>query len=167
MLIYIVGFMGAGKTTFGQKLAKAIGYNFIDLDHFIEEQHLATINNLFNKLGETGFRELERNALKTTRQFTHTVIATGGGTPCFFDNMQWMLTQGKVIYLKVEEDVLLSRLLNEQAHRPLISGLNKAELLDFITTNLMLRESYYSQSSITLTTREVEIVDLSTILLKM
>src|SRR5690606_34726901 len=115
--IYIVGYMGSGKTTFGKRLAAKLNMAFVDLDNLIEVTEGKTINEIFELKGESYFREKEKEILQTT-VFVNTVVATGGGTPCFFDNMSWMNTNGKTIYLKMTAQALESRLKFDKNNRP-------------------------------------------------
>lgn len=144
--IYLTGFMGSGKTTFGELLAKALDYEFTDLDHFIEQQQKATISELFDYHGEDGFRRMERKAIESTKDLSHHVIATGGGAPCFFDNMEIMNEYGTTIYLKLEPEDLVKRLLPGMDHRPLIAGKSEQELLSFIKTKLSERTPFYEKA---------------------
>ncbi len=140
--------MGSGKTTLGKYLAKELDRTFIDLDHYIEEQEKASINDLFSKLGEEGFRELERQVIIETAGKHNTVIATGGGAPCFFDNMDVMNQNGTTIYLYLSPEGLTKRLFPARDHRPLISGKREDELYHFIQTTLKEREPFYQKASI-------------------
>jgi shikimate kinase len=146
--IYLTGFMGSGKTTFGRLLAHALNYDFIDLDHLIEEEKKATISELFEKYGEKGFRELERQAIHKSAEFSKTIVATGGGAPCFFDNMDFMNNHGITIYLKLTPEDLAKRLLPANADRPLIAGKSSPELLKFIKEKLSERTPFYEKAKI-------------------
>ena len=106
MRIFLIGFMGCGKTTLGKKLAKHLNFNFIDLDRFIENKTVKSINVIFDEKGEQYFRDLEKESLNEIYKMDNLVIATGGGTPCFSDNMQTMLEKGICIYLKMEAEDL-------------------------------------------------------------
>jgi shikimate kinase len=147
-LIYLTGFMGSGKTTFGKLLAQALHYEFTDLDHFIEKDQQARISELFEKSGEEGFRALEKRAIESTTHLTKHVIATGGGAPCFFDNMEVMNEHGTTIYLKLEPEALVKRLLPGMNHRPLIAGKSEQELLAFIESKLSERALFYEKSKL-------------------
>lgn len=144
--IFIVGYMGVGKTTVGKKLAKALGLSFIDLDAHIQSTYRKTIAQLFNEKGETEFRKLERNALLELANFENVVVSTGGGAPCFFDNMDLMNKAGTTIYIQAEPDELASRLKASKTVRPLISDKSPDELLAFITQHLAQRECYYKKA---------------------
>jgi shikimate kinase len=143
--IFLVGYMGSGKTTMGKLLAHQLGLNFLDLDAHIEGKFHRTIAQIFEQEGEAGFREIERRFLHEVAEFEDVVIATGGGAPCFYDNMTYMNEQGITVYLKMSVDQLAERLaLSKTGVRPLISNKNKAELQQFITEGLSKREGFYN-----------------------
>ncbi len=124
-MIFIVGMPAAGKSFFGEMLAKKISCEFIDLDAQIEAEHATTIPQLFEKIGETGFRAIERDELRKFTKKTPIVLATGGGTPCFYENMAFMLENGTVIWLNTPKDIVVQRLLLNE-NRPLLQNiLNK------------------------------------------
>jgi shikimate kinase len=145
-LIFFTGFMGCGKTTWSRKLAAHLGYDFIDLDHLLEEQAGMTIAEYFASYGEEAFRILESEVLKQTAYSNNTVISTGGGLPCFFDNMSWMNAHGKTVYIKLSPKTLVDRLEKGKAKRPLLRDKHGDELLAFITEKLAEREDYYLQA---------------------
>ena len=141
MKVFVVGYMGSGKTQTGYFLAKKLGYKFVDLDVFIEEKNGKRIKEIFEEYGEDYFREIERDALKTvTESKENIVISTGGGTPCFFDNMNYMLEHGITVYLKLPTDQLIDRLKENKEKRPVISKYNENELEEFINKHLSERE---------------------------
>ena len=146
--IFLIGYMGAGKTTVGKLLANRLNWSFIDVDAFIENRYRQTIAAIFEEKGETAFREIERRTLQEISGFENTVISTGGGLPCFFDNMDMMNRTGITVYLKTDIDDLVNRLNYEKQKRPLIKGKNKEELRAFIETSLAKREPFYKQASI-------------------
>ena len=146
-ITYLVGFMGSGKTYTGQKMAEASGAHFIDLDAFIEQGEGRSIAELFADLGESGFRVLEREYLHRTIALpTPLVVATGGGAPCFFDNMDWMNAHGRTIWLNVPVSVLVERLKPEKAQRPLIAEVADEDLEGFIREKLMGRGAFYGMA---------------------
>jgi shikimate kinase len=144
--IFLIGFMGSGKTRWGRVVAENLGSLFLDLDTLVEENEGKTIPDIFSASGEKGFRILEQECLHRLAAMPSAVVATGGGTPCFFDNMDWMKRRGTTIYLKTSPEMLCERLQNEQHNRPLLKNLDKQELLEFIQTRLSEREPYYRQA---------------------
>lgn len=146
MNIYLIGFMGSGKSHTGQQLADALRMPFVDLDDRIEALAGCSIAQLFEYKGETYFRELEAKALRATLSDAPAVVSCGGGTPCFHDNMDWIKTNGLSIYLKASVPLLVRRLQKGQEHRPLIRGLNETELAAFIEERVAQREFFYKQA---------------------
>ncbi len=151
MRIYLVGYMGCGKSTLGLNLAKSLGLTFIDLDKFIEERNCKTVPQLFEELGEPGFRKKERQALEEVSQFSDVVIATGGGAPCFFDNMELMNTTGITLFMDIDPAILAERLLKSKTDRPLIKGKNREQLVGFLKESLQKRTPFYSKAQIRIT----------------
>lgn len=145
--ILLVGFMAAGKTTLGKALAKDLGLQFIDLDLYIESRYHATVSQIFAERGEEGFRQIERNMLHEVAEFEDVVIATGGGTPCFFDNMEYMNAQGTTVFLDASVDVIFTRLTIAHTQRPLVAGKTDEELRSYITETLNRRLPYYSRAT--------------------
>lgn len=147
-IIYIIGFMGSGKTTAGKKLASYLGWSFIDLDMKIEEHTGKTIPEIFSDSGEEYFRNIESGLLKSLDYQSNTVISTGGGTPCYSDNMDYMLNTGLTLYLKLTPGQLKSRLSESKGERPLIKDLDVHKLQSFIEKKLADREKWYNRSDI-------------------
>ena len=146
-LLFICGFMGCGKTTQGKKLAKEMGYFFIDLDEYIANKFDKNITDLFKEIGETEFRIIESNALnECIADNQKTIIATGGGTPCFNNNMDLMKQSGKIIYLKMTALDLFARLFNAKGDRPLIKDKEDEDMLVYIENLLKTREFFYNQA---------------------
>ena len=146
--IFLIGYMGSGKTTVGQLLATQLGYSFIDMDNHIEGKLFKSVSQIFAELGEDQFRMLEKQCLHEVAEFDQVVISTGGGVPCFFDNMEYMNKQGVTVYLKLSSADLAERL--EQSHankRPLLANRKGEELLHFISEELAKREPFYSQAA--------------------
>ena len=138
--------MGAGKTTVGRALSKTMGLPFYDLDWYIESRMHKTIPQIFAERGEEGFRLIERNMLHEVAEFENVIISCGGGTPCFFDNMEYMNGQGDVIYLKASHDVLYKHLLMGKTERPLLKNKTPEQLIAFIKEQLEIREPYYTKA---------------------
>lgn len=146
--IFLIGFMGSGKTTLGKMLAEKLDYTFIDLDHYIEKRNVKKIAAIFAESGEDAFREIEHKMLIEVCSFENVVISTGGGTPCYFDNIEIMNNSGLCIYLKISNEVLLKRLQKAKEFRPLIKDKSDTDLACFIYETLSKREKYYTQASI-------------------
>ena len=146
MKIFFVGFMGSGKTTLGRKLASLINFDFIDTDHYIEQQYGLKVSEIFAQKGETAFRKIEHETLIHLLESDQILISTGGGMPCFGDNMDLMLDHGKVVYLKTSPKALALRLLNSRTERPLIKDKTKDELLLYIEDKLNEREPFYNKA---------------------
>ena len=148
MRIFLTGYMGCGKSTIGRKVAAILGINFIDLDKYIEERNFKSVPAIFAQEGEEAFRLKERQALMEVSQFEEIVVGTGGGAPCFFDNMKLMNDSGITIYLAPDNETLAFRLLKSKTERPLIAGKSREELLLFIRQALEKRSPFYEQSKI-------------------
>ncbi len=161
--IFLVGYMGSGKTTLGRAISRILGLEFIDLDYYIESRYHKSVRAIFAEYGEARFREIEQNMLHEVADIENIVIATGGGTPCFYDNMDYMNKRGACIYLQATVDELCRRLNNNKENRPLLRDKNKTEMREFIEKNIVLRELYYSRAAFhfdtgaLLTRREIEI----------
>ncbi|MBX2960822.1 MAG: shikimate kinase [Flavobacteriales bacterium] len=150
--------MGSGKTTLGKKLANKLGYAFFDLDELIEEQEKLSISEIFSKQGENYFRTVEQKILNdklVTNQ--PLVLSVGGGTPCFFDNMEFINKQATSIYLKYNAGMLYSRLSSAKAKRPLLTEKSDEELKDFIKKTLSEREGFYNQSKIVVESNNITV----------
>lgn len=147
--LYIIGFMGSGKTTAGKKIASLLGWTFIDLDKKIEEHESKSIPEIFAQNGENYFREVESEVLKDLNNLSEVVISTGGGTPCHGNNMEFMLETGLTLYLKLTPGQLKCRLINSKGERPLIKNLDEEGLLLFISQKLAEREVYYDRAEVT------------------
>ena len=141
--IVLIGYMGSGKTTVGRQLALALGRTFYDLDWYIEMRYHRSVPQLFEERGEEGFREIERNMLHEAAEFEDIVLSCGGGTPCFFDNMDYICSVSESVYLKATPEVLTQHLKMRRVERPLLNGKSEEELLDFVSTSLKQREPYY------------------------
>lgn len=144
--IFLIGYMGAGKTTLGKAFARSMGLTFIDLDWYIEERFHKTVRQIFAERSEEGFRELEKRMLHEVADFEDVVIATGGGTPCFFDNMEYMNQKGETVFLDVSQEVLFRRLKVAKQQRPLLAQKNDEELKAFIADALGKRLPHYSKA---------------------
>ena len=148
--IILIGYMGAGKTTVGRALAKELGIPFYDLDWYIASRMRKKVPQIFAEKGEDGFRTIEHNMLHEVAEFEDVIISCGGGTPCFFDNMDYMNAQAETVYLKARPEVLYDHLRMGRTERPLLTGKSPEELQSFIAEQLKLREPYYSKARHTL-----------------
>ena len=148
--------MGAGKSTMGKWLAQVMSLEFIDLDNFIESRQHKTIKEIFAEIGEDGFRQLERRSLEEVSQFENVIISLGGGTPCFFDNMEMVNQAGTSVYLKPSEAVLLRRLIKGKHKRPLLADKSDDQILQVIREQLAWREPYYLKAHITFEASHLE-----------
>ena len=144
--IILIGYMGAGKTTVGKALSKAMGLQFYDLDWYIESRMRKTVAQIFAERGEEGFRLIERNMLHEVAEFEDVILSCGGGTPCFFDNMDYLNGQGETIYLKADPEVLYKHLLMGKIERPLLKNKTPEQLIDFIKEQLEKREPFYTKA---------------------
>ena len=148
--IIIIGYMGAGKTTVGKALSRELGIPFYDLDWYIESRMRKTVSQIFALKGEEGFRKIEHTMLHEVAEFEDVIISCGGGTPCFFDNMEYLNSQGETIYLKATPEVLHKHLKMGKTIRPLLRDKSPEEMLHFIREQLQYREPFYSKARHTL-----------------
>ncbi len=139
--------MGSGKSTFGKKLAKAMQLPFIDLDKEIEKKAKCSVSDIFKYLGEETFREMESETLKSFEHEQNFVMATGGGTPCYFDNLKYIHSQGISIYIELDTKSIYNRLSNAKNIRPTIKGKKEEELLAFIEQTFEKRKHIYEQAN--------------------
>ena len=146
MRVYLIGYMGCGKSTLGRKLSQHTGMQFVDMDRYIEKRNCKTIKQIFAEEGEAEFRKKEQKALLELSEFTNVIIATGGGAPCFFNNMELMNRTGKTVYLNIKPEILAYRLLRSKTERPLIKGKSREELVAFIDETLKKRSEFYRQA---------------------
>lgn len=153
--IFIIGYMGAGKSTFGRKLASALGLNFIDTDIFIENRFRERIADMFVRIGEDAFRRREHFIIEELSGMTDTVIATGGGIPCYYDNIDLMNASGLTIYLEGSTETLAKRLEYCKRTRPTISHKSGDELLQHVQEAMQVRIAFYTQAQITISIEEI------------
>jgi len=149
--IFLIGYMGSGKTTIGKLVAAKLGYGFVDMDTHIESKQFKTVSQIFMEKGESVFRRLEQACLQEVAEFDDVIIATGGGAPCFFDNMNYMNSHGLTVYLKLSPTDLAERLEAIGGNkRPLIANRKGEELRQFIAEGLAGREPFYEKAAYSL-----------------
>ena len=159
MKIFLVGFMGCGKSTKAKQLANRLNCPVIDLDAIIVASEGKTIAAYFAENGEAAFRRLESDTLKNYDYPETCVVATGGGLPCFFDNMEWMNANGKTIYLQMTPPQLVSRLHNREK-RPLLKGMDDEQLLSFVEMKLTERNPFYHQAQLVVNAFDLDVEEL-------
>ncbi|MBE6255047.1 MAG: shikimate kinase [Prevotella sp.] len=157
--VILIGYMGAGKTTVGKALAADLRLTFYDLDWYITMRYHRSVPEIFAERGEEGFRDLERRMLHEVAEFENVVVSCGGGTPCFYDNMEYMNSLADTVYLKADPDVLAQHLKMGKGKRPLIEGKTPEELETYIQESLQAREPYYSQAKYTI---DISVLDTFT-----
>ncbi len=156
--------MGCGKSTLGKRLAKHLNLQFVDMDHYIEMRNHKTVPQIFAEEGETEFRKKERKALEELADFSDIVIATGGGAPCFFDNIELMNNTGTTIYMNIDPAILADRLMHSKTERPLIKGKSKEELTDFIDEMLKKRSPFYGQAKFEITEPDIDLDEIQNLI---
>ncbi len=144
--IILLGYMGSGKTTVGKALSAGLDMPFYDLDWYIESRMRKTVKQIFDEQGEEGFRRIEHNMLHEVAEFENVIISCGGGTPCFFDNMDYINRQGETVYLKCSPEVLYNHLKMGKSVRPLLLNKTPEEVKLFIREQLAMREAYYTKA---------------------
>lgn len=154
--VILIGYMGSGKTTIGKALSKETGMMFYDMDWYIESRMRKSVSQVFAEKGEEGFRQIEYNMLHEVAEFEDVIISCGGGTPCFFDNIDYLSRQGDVVYLKATPEVLYKHLLMAKVERPLLKDKTPEELTTYITEHLKEREPFYTKARYTL---DVSVMD--------
>lgn len=148
MKIFLIGFMGCGKSTLGKKLATKLGYDFIDLDQVLEDHIATSIGDYFAAHGEEAFRALESKLLKEYNYPLNCIVATGGGAPCYFDNMEWMNNNGTTLYIEMPPIALAKRLEKGKEKRPLLRDMSEEQLIKFIETKLEERDRFYKRATL-------------------
>ena len=158
MLVFLIGFMGCGKTTLGKSVAKKLNWQFIDLDHYIENLKESSIDKIFQTEGEEQFRKYEHEALLDIIETSHNIIiSTGGGTPCYYNNIDIMNKHGLTIYLETKVGVLQNKLTFSKRERPLLKNMNNKELTDYINKKLSEREPIYKKAKYILDAKSIRI----------
>jgi shikimate kinase len=160
MVVYLIGFMGCGKTTVGKYLSKQLGYEFIDLDKKFETLEKIKIYKFFELQGEEKFRLIEQKILTSIDTSKNTIVATGGGTPCYFDNMEFMRQTGITVYLQIQPELISKRLKNSHIIRPKIKNKNNEEIIDWVSKLLDERKSVYEKAHIIIDARSITTTQL-------
>lgn len=158
---FLIGYMGAGKSTVGKQLAAKLKFDFVDLDKMIEETYQQTITEIFATKGEAEFRSMEHYMLKNLITKNRLIISCGGGTPCYYENMELMNRNGITIYLKMSTDTLISRLLPSKQQRPLIANKSEEELRTFVSTQLEKREDIYHRAHYVVKGKDLNVTELA------
>ena len=148
--------MGSGKSYWGKLWAAETGMNYFDLDDIIEKQEGMSVGTIFEKKGESYFREKESALLRTIDKHDDCIISCGGGTPCFDGNMQWMNENGTTVYLQANPVKLIENILLEIDKRPLLKKINKGEMLFFVEQKLKERDPFYTQAKISLSVKDLD-----------
>jgi len=164
MNIFLVGFMASGKTTLGSQLASLLGMRYVDMDEYIEQKNGKTIRQVFVTKGEESFRLLENEALSDLVKEDGVVVATGGGSACFHNNIELMNSHGLTVYLKVSTEELVRRLSETKVDRPLLWGKSNDELTVYITEMLKIREPHYSKAKLVYPSDNLDAHDLVEVL---
>ena len=158
--IYFVGYMGAGKTTAARRLANRLGWEVADTDALFEEKYKISVCDFFNKYDEPLYRKLESEVLKSTENLDNVVISTGGGTACYFDNMEWMNQHGLTVFLRISQTAVVDRLLHAKRKRPLAEGKTESELTEFVNRHYTARLPFYEQAKITVKAENLDLENL-------
>lgn len=164
--VFLIGYMGSGKSTAGKKLANKLKYDFIDVDASIEQMTGKTVARIFSEEGEDQFRQLEHSIIKSLCSRKNVVVATGGGAPCFFDNLELMNLAGVTVYLKMSPGALAKRIVESKSERPLLKYILNEDLPLYITQHLTKREVYYNKATRTISGENLKIDDLAQMVLK-
>ncbi len=158
--IYLVGYMGAGKTSAAKRLASRLNWKVVDTDDLFEEKYRISVDDFFQKYDEPLYRKLESEILKSTENLEDTVISTGGGTACYFDNMDWMNLHGLTVFMRISPAAAVDRVLHSHHKRPLTRGKSEAELMEYVTWHYASRMPFYEQARITVKSENLDIEHL-------
>ena len=155
--IYLVGYMGAGKTTAARRLAHRLGWETVDTDALFEEKYKISVCDFFNKYDEALYRKLESEVLKATESLESTVISTGGGTAWYFDNMEWMNQHGLTVFMRISPQAAVDRVIHSRHKRPLVEGKSEEELTEFVNRHYASRMPFYEQAKITVKSEDLDV----------
>lgn len=162
--IYLCGYMGAGKSSLAKKLASKLGWSAFDLDDIFEEKYKISVGDFFDKYDESLFRKFESTLLKETSGLDKAVIATGGGTPCFYDNMEWMNANGTTVFVNISTKTAVNRILSSKKKRPLVLGKTEEELFLYVEKHYSDRLPYYNKAQVTIKGESININELVSLL---
>lgn len=154
--IYIVGYMGAGKTTAAKRLANRLGWEVVDTDAMFEEKYRISVDDFFQKYDEDLYRKLESEILKSTEKLENTVVSTGGGTACYFDNMDWMNLHGLTVFMRISPEAAVDRVLHSHHKRPLARGKSETELMEYVNWHYASRMPFYEKAIITVKSENLD-----------
>ncbi|MEG2493309.1 MAG: shikimate kinase [Rikenellaceae bacterium] len=160
MIVFLVGYMGCGKSTLGRELAREMGCEFFDTDDIIEKQEGVNISDIFAQKGENSFRDMERKVIETLSEKKNAIVSTGGGLPCFRENMDLMNKIGFTIYIDVPIDILVSRIAKTGAKRPLVAQKSNAEISEFVLKSIAEREPFYAKAKMKVSGRSLRASDI-------
>ena len=158
--VFLVGYMGAGKTTAARRLAQRLGWEVADTDDLFEAKYKISVCDFFNKYDEPLYRKLESEVLKETEKLENVVISTGGGTACYFDNMDWMNQHGLTVFLRISQKAVVDRLVHAKRKRPLAEGKTEEELAAFVEQHYTERLPFYEQARITVKAEDLDLDSL-------
>ena len=151
--------MGAGKTTTARRLAQRMGWEVVDTDALFEEKYKISVNDFFNKYDEPLYRKLESEVLKATESLEHVVVSTGGGTACYFDNMEWMNQHGLTVFMRISPQAAVDRVIHSRHKLPLAEGKSEEELTEFVNRHYASRMPFYEQAQITVKSEDFDLED--------
>ena len=149
--------MGAGKTTAAKRIANRLGWEVVDTDALFEEKYKISVDDFFQKYDEPLYRKLESQVLKSTETMEHTIISTGGGTACYFDNMEWMNQHGLTVFMRISPKAAVERVLHSRHKRPLARGKSETELMEFVSQHYAARLPFYEQAKITVKSEDFDL----------
>jgi len=160
MIVYLIGFMGSGKARYGKRLAEEMQFNFVDTDVLIEQKEKLEITEIFKTKGEDYFRSIEAKVLTEVSQMNNTIVATGGGMPCWESNLEFMNSTGLTVYLKAGLGCVMKNLLNEKEKRPMIANIDSTVLADYIHEKLEERKPCYKDAHCSIVTNNMKFSEL-------
>ena len=152
--------MGAGKTTAAKRLAHRLGWEVVDTDALFEEKYRISVDDFFQKYDEPLYRKLESEVLKSTENLDNVVVSTGGGTACYFDNMDWMNVHGLTVFLRISPEAAVDRVIHSKHKRPLARGKSEEELMEFVNQHYASRLPFYEQAQITVKSEDFDLDNL-------